>query len=464
MSHHVVIGGGICGLLAACLLRRRHPGAKITLLERAPQLGGLLAGTDYPEAGLGFDQGTHILQETGNAEIDGIIRDAIPPEQLHYPSGETRDLAGAVFRNRLQLHSPYPDLRSHPKRDDLLESLRQHLSGPEFRPELQRTSSLTDACRQRFGAQCADQIVIPLLSNLYHIPAADLSVFALLLPGLGRLVFTDEQEWLKHADWSPWRATVAYPDQFHLPAAYRHSRRFYTALNGGASGVIAAMERHLLSEGVTIFRNTEKLDFNTTKMTIAHGGPERADTVINADSLFVSTGIFGAAALLGLRPADYGAEPPMLHRVVHLALDRPVDFPLFYFYGFDTEDPFYRVTNYRAFSGVPDDRRITIEVLARPELPDADLPTLIMTRLRTIGFLQKEVCVFSRVKRLARGFPRPTLRNAKAITALRCKVERILPTMALISGAGAADALFFTNETLLHSHYLIQKTQPTTQT
>lgn len=437
MKPHVVIGGGIGGLVAAWSLRRRFPGAPIIVLEQAPHLGGLLAGTRYPEAGLGFDQGTHIFQETGDAEIDAFIRSAIPPEALVLLAG---DYAGAVFRARLQPNSHFPDLRHlGPAGAPLRESLVHHAAGAAFSAEFGRAEALADVARRRFGPAYAETFVLPVLGAMFRTEPDRLAAFALLLPGLTRAVTLDAAEWEKAVQVPALRAILGYPEQRELPAAFRHGRRSFYTRGVGSAGVVHALAAALARDGVSI-------------------RPDSAITApdLDAESIFVATGVIGAARLLGVEMNDLGLSPPLLHRLVHVVLEHPADSDLQYFYGLDAANVFYRVTNYRAFSGDADDRRLSIEVLERADLSDGQLPDLALGQLHALGFLRSARRTFARVERLPKGFPRPTTDNLRGLARLQERVRERLPAHIRVGGAGVGEGLFFTNEILVHAHRTIQ--------
>ena len=73
----LVVGGGIAGLTAAWLLRLRYPSSPITVVERAPHVGGLLTTFDYGRFGP-FDCGMHWITETGQRQIDEFFFGLLP--------------------------------------------------------------------------------------------------------------------------------------------------------------------------------------------------------------------------------------------------------------------------------------------------------------------------------------------------------------------------------------------------
>jgi len=107
----IVVGGGIAGLLCALLLSERK-GLDVTLVERAPSVGGLLGRLDYDGAGT-FDLGMHNMYETGIAGLDGLLHGLLPADDWQILEGNRRDLAGSWFDGRLQVNCwrPLPRLR-----------------------------------------------------------------------------------------------------------------------------------------------------------------------------------------------------------------------------------------------------------------------------------------------------------------------------------------------------------------
>ena len=96
----------------------------------------------------------------------------------------------------------------------------------------------------------------------------------------------------------------------------------------------------------------------------------RSDTVViddpvlgreehRVDGLVLALGAFGAARIAGLNFREFGFDMPLQHRVIDLVVPTHRRTDLCYFYGMDPEHDYYRVTNYAAFAGDPDDPRVT---------------------------------------------------------------------------------------------------------
>ena len=133
-----------------------------------------------------------------------------------------------------------------------------------------------------------------------------------------------------------------------------------------------------------------------------------------------------------------------------IVLDKPCRSDLCYLYGFDRGCDWYRLTNYRAITRDPNDRRLTIKVLGRLEIDQRLLPTHILKRLCHFGFLDSDAIQFSDVLKLSSGFPSPTTQNMDALAALGKYLEADLPEGILLGGIGLSNGLFFQNEVVKH--------------
>jgi protoporphyrinogen oxidase len=442
----VVIGGGIAGLMAGLGAKQANPLAQITVLERSPQMGGLLAGVDYYDHGLYFDLGTHIFQETGNAEYDSALLEGVPAQDLLHFSVGQGDLSGSVFDGHLQEGTHFPDIRRHSGAASLISSVRKHISGLRKVSELDRGASLLKAAADKFGRNYAEKVLGPLLEHVYCTPADKLSGFAMLLPGLTRVVADDHEDWLLRAvSDSPYRAVVAVPDQRRLPAAMRHTRRSFYSRSRGSRGIVEGVTQQLSTVGASLVTDVhiERLDLQGSRINYHVAG--QAHT-LRYDRLVIATGVIGAAHLLKLDLSDFKFDRPMPHWLIHLRLAESCPSDLCYLYGLDSTCEWYRVTNYRAFSGDDKDRRLTVEVLGREGIDNEVWPRKVAEHLAALGLLKSPAYDFSAVMRLPAGFPSPTRSNIVSLVNLGIKAAEALPPNAVLCGVGANGGLFFQNE------------------
>lgn len=454
---YAVVGAGMVGLVAARRIQLLHPEAQVVVIEKDAQAGGLLRGTDYPEQGLYFDQGTHIFQETGNKGLDDMVMGAIDEDLLLTYPGVVGDLAGAVLDNRLQSHSHFLDLRRHPKREAVAREIETKVqSGAEHFPPISRTDPLRSVVSQRFGEVFADEIAGPLLSKLYGIPQEDLSGFALLLPGLTRVILDDMDDWLNRTDDNGYRALVAVPDQRELPSALRHNRKSYYSKSLGTKSFIDGLVATLSANGAEVILGATitALDCEESRidMTLSDGRLHS----IAPDRIVLATGAIGAAYMLGIDFASFGFQKPMPHWIVDMVLDQPTETDLCYLYGFDPTCDWYRLTNYRAFSGDENDTRISVEVVGEQATEPENFVETFSSQLQNYGIAKSGKVTFSSVKRLPSGFPAPTTQNMGALSGLAQEVTGALPPSVILAGIGSRDGLFFQNELVLDIYERIE--------
>lgn len=442
----VVIGGGLAGLMAARALRTVHPGAEVTLLERNDVLGGLLGGVEYPDQGLYFDLGTHIFQETGEAGMDAALLGAVPAAELiHFPVG-AGDLAGTVFAGRLQANTHFPDVRGGAVEPHVVAALRAHVAAGGEVPPVDRTGPLLATAAARYGGGFAEQVVGPALSRAFGHPAEELAGFALLLPGWTRVVLDDHAAWEAGSADQRFRAVVAVPDQRHLPRRLHHGRRSFYARRLGSRAFIDGLAAGLRADGVRLQCGATITALDPGRRSVAFTDAAGKAHLISADRLVLATGAIGAAQLLGVDLASRGFDRPMPHWVVHVVLEEPCASDLCYLHGLDSGCDWYRVTNYRAVTGDVDDRRLTIEVVGRHDVDPATWPARLVGQLHRVGLLPSTGIRFADARRLAAGFPAPSMRNMRALAGLGADIAAALPHGVLLGGIGAGGGLFFQNE------------------
>lgn len=444
--NYIVVGGGVSGLMAAHRLRSAVFDARIILIERSENLGGLLAGIEYPDQGLYFDQGTHILQETGDTTIDAILCGAVAPENLlMFPAGEG-DLAGIIFDGRLQENSHFPDLRRGSSTQSIVASIRNHLAEDNPVTDVDPTAPLLAVASARFGNVYAQTLLAPMLAKLYSLPAERLSAFAMLLPGLTRVIIDDFDAWLTNSVNLRYRAIAGNPDQRLLPAHMWHGRRSFYSRRRGSRAFVDGLEDALRTNGVEIATGTAITSIDLKRSTLICTRADGVQESFQADGMVLSIGAIGAAKLLGVDIKSFGVQPAIPHWNVNMLVEKPSRSDLCYVYGLDDGCDWYRLTNYRAFSGDAHDRRLTIEVVGHRSVDPATLPAKLAAQLHDAGILDSNATSFADVHRLPAGFPSPTIQNLQAITRLGEYISSMLPPNIVLGGIGSRPGLFFQNE------------------
>jgi protoporphyrinogen oxidase len=454
----LVVGSGIAGLFAALTLTEQNPGTRVTVVESANEPGGLLAGFRYPEPAVEFDCGTHIFRETGVAAIDGLLLGCLAPtDWLLYPRG-AGDIVGSVHGGRLGTGSHFPDLRSHPLRDVILDEVRAA-----------NTSCVTDdlTCvpldtwsRARFGPTAHEKIIKPSLEAIYKRDSKELSAFAALAAGLTRLTLVDEGEWIEHVQGTTLGKVIAHPDQRRLPVALTSEQRSYYPRTGGTRALISGAIERLRARGVEVALGcrldakgwTANDDVTEAKLVTREG-----TEVVAADQIIWAAGLFPLAVALGEDLRSFGFDAPMSHKVVNLQFSRADLGDLFYVIGHDPAAGFFRLTNYDAFAPSASPGRITVEILGSDVEAPEDVIMQTVDAIAGIGAVPRvEVPHFAHVHVLAQGFPVPTLRNFAAVSQMRNAVEARLPGNVALCGVHARGGLFFQNDVLKHTYQTIR--------
>jgi oxygen-dependent protoporphyrinogen oxidase len=182
-AHVAVVGGGIAGLAAAYFLR--DSGARVTLFECSPRIGGKLAVSEV--AGIGVDEGAEAMlarrpEGTDLAAAVGLAGELVSPATT----------AAAIWTRGALRPLPAGQLMGVP--GDLAALARSGVLSPGglaragldlLLPATRRAQDVTVG-RQvaaRLGREVVDRLVEPLLGGVYAGRAWQLS-FEATLPGL----------------------------------------------------------------------------------------------------------------------------------------------------------------------------------------------------------------------------------------------------------------------------------------
>lgn len=447
-----IVGAGLSGLVAAGRVVEMYPGRHIIVIDQAARPGGLLGGTYYDAQDLYFDIGTHIYKEIGRPEIDRLLRDVVPAADLISMTQQTGDLSGAIYGGRLQANSHFPDLRGQAALRDAADALTARALEGDTDLDLNRMRPLVDFAEARFGAQYAQDVIVPILADMFGRPVEDLATFALFLPGLTRAIVDNPEAWHTHEHNAVYRALVAYPEQRTLPTAYRHGLGHFYTRTHGSNGVVLGLVAYLEERGVQIWTDTKITDVDLDRGALSVQRPGPSGAIVQADQIIFATGAIGTAALLGCDLRTAGLDRPLSHWILNLVLEAPSGCDLQYLYGFDTDCPWYRVTNYNAFSGQDEDCRMTVEVLGDRIGDPIHSAQAIAQQLYDHGVAGSPTITFSASMKLKSGFPVPSIRNMAGIEAVAKTVRAQLGARHILCGVGSQGGVFFQNEVLVGAY------------
>lgn len=455
----VVVGGGIAGLVASYLLAGRGHG--VTLLEREPEVGGLLRSFDYGSYGR-FDYGTHNIGETGVAELDELLHGLLPSSEWQVLEGERRDLAGTYFGGALHPGSVYPDLRGLPR------ALYQSCV-VDFFQGINAGVDLVDGDARsylvgRFGTTIADEVLGQVIAKLFGRVAAELDPMATMITSLDRVVLFDEPVMLALVGSEVLRSRLAFPDQRRLPPGLSSGSRSLYPRNYGMYRVIDALRDRLQSMSVTI-----KCGATLSGLKVRSGRVVGVEYLVGGKALEMpvdghlvwTTGWNPLGAVLGASLTTK-AERPRRTVLANILLDRPLACSgLHYFYCYDPDLLTFRVTNYAAFcSGAAraGGHPVCLEMFVddAPVLDTEALGRRAENELRRLGVVVDGTQVlFNKVEVLQAGFPLPSLTNMKALNEARAWVESRGIANLLVLGILAQPRQFFQKDVLRHAYRTI---------
>jgi phytoene dehydrogenase-like protein len=429
MPRYAIVGGGIAGIVSALLLARRHD-TSVVLLEREPELGGLLRSIDDP-MGTAFDYGTHIPRETGIGEIDELLfSDMLEPEWNSFDMQRP----GNVFAGTLNDRSPFPDLNRLPV--DLRRRAASELLDTAELPS--DSATLAAQLEATFGPTIAAHVFSPVLERFYGRTLDELAPDAHSLFFTRVVAFTPEET----------RRLKQLP-RFDAKLAF-HSfeegvaglRSFYPRI-GGVGRWPRDLHRRLLLAGVDVRTEHAVVEVvheaeRVTTLTLDDG------TVVGCDRLVwtISPYLLLRAARLAIPERS---RPPDLLRteLFHFVMDRPIGTDLHYINCFDPSLVSFRWTLYPNLRAAGDgNHNVTVEVLQPTSEPRRASSAAVIDELKTFGVVDpRSHPLASRTDLVAGGFPVPTPVFKAATVLHRQRVLDALTNVDLV-GRGLGRAFF----------------------
>ncbi len=333
MADFLIVGGGFRGIVAAYYLAAA--GHKITLVEGAPFLGGVMHSGKWN--GFYLDKGCHLFSND-NVEVTGVLLDildrAVVPVKFRYAS---------VTEGRLSEGFAIPDLTvlgsercSRILYETIEAATRDNGDG----------ANLAETLVRRFGPSAAEALGRAAAKMLRAEPAElDPSVLRTANFGRARIVPDGEAALLKTIPELDKRiAGSSQGDPFRYTpeakAVYPH-RNFYPAQRG-MRGFCDAAERYLVDAGVALCLGTRIDSVSIQGESVVSrfsNGTERAfDRVIwSADLGLLSALLFGANSL-----ADLQHNVPMV--LYYFVLPENQVGPYTYLHDFSPEHLTFRIS------------------------------------------------------------------------------------------------------------------------
>lgn len=454
----MIVGGGLPSLLFARMLTNKKPEFPIHIIESSNQPGGLFKSIQNDQGDL-FDQGMHIYYETEIPEIDQSFLQTLPENEWNYLVGNRKDIAGIYFNGKLQLHSPYPDLRQYTmdERSSFLNSLFEPLGNTN---QIDYTSA-SELLIAHFGKAISGKVFEPILEKIYGISGKELDPIAFKLTAINRVVLFNESivQDLMKSDYL--RKRIAYPEQLQLPdVRVSHSRGIYPK-KFGFGKVIDKLVKDLENSGVIFHYNTRVTKINQEKnrfQSISCQGEEELHIDVEEGVLW-SADVF--SLLRSMNEVTDSRIKTGLKRYVNVVLNsEPKMGELYYFYNFDKSSDIFRVTNYSAYCPNATDHNrfpICIEYWSKGELSDEEIRDKSLTDLVLMEIIpSRESVSAANVSPIPILFPTPSI---EAVTSIKEAIQlidsKLIPNLTLIGPLVRKD-VFFLHEILKDGYSLMK--------
>jgi 2-polyprenyl-6-methoxyphenol hydroxylase-like FAD-dependent oxidoreductase len=341
----LVIGAGMSGLLAALLVKKRQPRARVIVVERSAVAGGDYQGLNIDGFGP-CDRAMRVIYETGFPEFDELLHGLLPETEWHVLPGNRKDVVGLYWRGGLQTNCQYIDLRRLP--ESVWRRCEREIAqcaGSEASPL--RTDDAASHLASRLGPTAAG-FLSAALQKLYGAPADRLHRSATLHPAMNRVVLYGEERMAPVLRSEALRAVIAWPQQLTFPLKRQPAQAGLYPRRFGMSGVIDAAVRQLQSRGVTLLFNRRVVSL-AREGTVARRAILDDGTEIDNPALVIgANGLHASLALLrGTSAPAPGGPCPRRHWMVFLRTLTPPDMGnLYHFFCYDERFRAFRVTNY----------------------------------------------------------------------------------------------------------------------
>lgn len=391
-EYTIVVGGGIAGIFAALMLSRQ--GRAVKLIEKAPEVGGLLRSQNLFEKDMYFDFGTHLLKETGIKEVDNILFENIETNILH-------PVKVGVFQNRLYDNNGFINDFSLSEKDRLgcLNELLE--SNSDTTPE-----DLESQLIQSFGRGYYEKLLKPVIEKFFYAKPKQLVPDAHHLFGLSRIIVSDPEKTVslkKSPRLDKVLACHSYNDlisetQVLYPAA------------GGAGGWINHLENKLIESGVEVLKDCSIVALKTSESKVSQIQTDQGNFLV--DELIWTIPPFMLLKLLNA-PIAQSSPPTLLSSAIfHFVIDKNYCTDLHYLQCYSTDMKTFRVTLYNNYSPRRDGKYlVSSEVLLSSSNVDMEeLSSKVFSELKEMQVIPQSATKLNSSHNLqVNGFPIPTM-------------------------------------------------------
>lgn len=424
----IVVGGGICGLMSALLLKRSFQ--KVTLVEQSDSVGGLFRSI-RDDLGACYDMGSHIPNMTGIVELDNILFGAAQERKQLW--NEIKKLkSGNYFAGEWDLGSPFADSQKLTS-EEYIKGCSEliQLTTPSEQP------FIVPYCIDTLGPTFTKKIVEPILSKLYgsHTDLDTLTMAAGLFGFTRVLAFeADVANALKNIP--EFDMKLGYRSSIHFQQRQRRDNSstpdyFYPIEGNGIETWVELLLKQVKNAGVDVLYSTKVESMEVHKGIINCVQLSDRDNPLNCNFVFWSAPPSVALKAAGL---DMSSAKPELRTAIvfHLNFDKPLlNKESHYLWVWDKSTEIFRLTLYPNLNPFNTYHNISAEILCHPEEVDSFVVDDIILDLVRMKIISEDTRCISHIKQVIHNtFPVPTgefeLNNQKNFDMLTKSLKNIV--------------------------------------
>jgi protoporphyrinogen oxidase len=436
MKKHIVVGGGIAGIVTAYQLMRG--GNSVILLETAATVGGLLASKKVN--GRYYDYGTHILAETGISDLDAFLFDGLACDYFQHV--KVGSYIGALYeRNGFINDFAFP--RS--QRQELMDAYLSHPRAAASSPNNLREQLIGD-----YGVLIYEKLLEPSLRKFFHSDPRDLMPNSQGLFGMSRIMLGDEVG-------SRTLKTDPAHDRllgYHSYTEYSSKYRALYPRDGGVGAWINLLESKLRQGGVEIITKAE--------FSIDSAHDHIQQLVVNGETHAVDRLYWTVPATLiydklSMKKMLGGPPRRLTSVVVDVEVDGNYATDVFYVQNYDPSMQSFRVTLYDNYNANANDstKRATVEFLVEGNgEAESFYAEQAILELKQMGLIEAgAVTRVAGCEFIRGGFPVPTPDFA---TSTRNYVEGLASITNLFLFGKATGRTWFMADVMreIHQHFV----------
>ena len=455
----VLVGAGINGLVMARLLQKR--GFKdIHIIEGQPEPGGLFRSCNYDVYGV-YDYGIHVFQDTGVPELEAIIRSALPEHEWDTLKGNDREIAGLYFNGRLQKNTAFLDLRDTDLNGFSTKSVDFYrlLNTAPVKTN-KESHSFYEEMKSKYGSVLSEKFIFPIAESLYGKEASELNSIASTLTPFHRIVLFDEQPMLDLMKSSRIRDVFGYPEQRNLPSKYSSGLDSYYPKYFGLQKVIDSLVQQFLNEGghLTLGARINNLEINNGAVVgLSYDKQGTRNTITNLNHLIWTASLpalYGSVIGNKMKRLEFDPLPETCIVNISLTVPPPMS-DLYFFYSYLPGGNTYRVSNpanYCSGESRPENGLYPLCAEAlfdrNLKLSDEEMLKKVLAELIEMKMVSSDSIAFSKLEKVAGGFPMPTLKNAASVLAMRNRIAELNIKNLVITGSQSTPDLFYYRDVL----------------